>query len=60
MRLTAQHGLRKALNQTMVAPFEFYHMLKVALQLNIDWNFIDPHGGRFLLKMSRLSRLRTQ
>jgi hypothetical protein len=58
LRLTAQYGLRRALNITMVSPFEFYRMFKVALNLNIDWNFIDPHGGRLSLKMSHSSRFR--
>jgi hypothetical protein len=60
MRMIALHGLRKTLVMTAISPMEFYRILKTGIRLNFDWEYIDPHGGRFSLKMSRLSRLRTQ
>jgi hypothetical protein len=56
----SQSGLRKTLSITSTSPKEFYRLLKIAIRLKIDWSMIDPHGGRFSLKMTRESRFRTQ
>jgi hypothetical protein len=60
LRTVAMNGLPKALKITSVSEDEVIKLLSIAKRLKFDWNFIDPHGGRFSLTISLLSHLRIQ